>query len=36
MTRIDQPFVLTTAGKLDLTLRDVRLATNEGKAVCPR
>lgn len=35
MSRIDQPFIVTTAGKLALTLRDVRLATNEGKAVCP-
>jgi len=35
MTRVDQPFVLSTNGKLSLTLRDVRLATNEGAAVCP-
>ncbi len=35
MTRIDQPFVLGTEGKLGLTLRDVRLASNEGDAVCP-
>jgi len=35
MTRIDQPFVLQTAGKLGLTLSEVRLVSNEGDAVCP-
>jgi beta-glucosidase len=35
MTRIDQPFILQTEGKLGLTLREVKLASNEGEAVCP-
>ncbi|MFL6618171.1 MAG: glycoside hydrolase family 3 protein [Povalibacter sp.] len=35
MTRIDQPFILQTAGKLALTLREVKLASNEGDAICP-
>lgn len=35
VTRVDQPFRLSTSGKLGLTLREVRLITNEGAAVCP-
>ena len=35
MTRVDQPFILSTDGELQLTLREVRLASNEGDAVCP-
>ena len=36
MTRVDQPFIVTTSGSLELTLREVRLVTNEGDAVCPQ
>ena len=36
MTRVDQPFILSTDGELQLTLREVRLASNEGDAVCPK
>jgi beta-glucosidase len=36
MTRVDQPLILSTDGELQLTLREVRLASNEGNAVCPK
>jgi beta-glucosidase len=35
VTRIDQPLLLETSGKLALTLREVKLASNEGDTVCP-
>jgi beta-glucosidase len=35
MPLVDTPLVLDTAGKLQLVLRDVRLASNEGDAICP-
>jgi beta-glucosidase len=35
MTRIDQPFIVDSAGRMRLVLRKVWLASNEGDAVCP-
>ncbi len=34
MSRISTPIVLTTAGRLSLGIADVRLATNQGEAIC--
>ncbi|WP_370651488.1 exo 1,3/1,4-beta-D-glucan glucohydrolase [Luteitalea sp. TBR-22] len=35
MRRIDRPVVLETTGRLRVVLREVRLVTNEGDAICP-
>jgi beta-glucosidase len=35
MTRITSPFRLATNGKLGLTFSEIRLAANEGGAICP-
>jgi len=35
MKRVEQPLVLETQGRLHLVLREVRLSSNEGDAVCP-
>jgi beta-glucosidase len=35
MSSVTSPFTLTTSGALSLTFTDLRLATNEGDAVCP-
>ena len=35
MRRVDRPLVLQTTGSLRLVLREVRLVTNEGDAICP-
>jgi len=35
MTRVTAPFALMTSGRLSLTFTEIRLASNEGDAVCP-
>jgi beta-glucosidase len=35
MSTVTSPLALTTSGALTLTFTDLRLATNEGDAVCP-
>jgi len=35
MTRITSPFRLATAGRLGLSFSEIRLASNEGDAICP-
>jgi beta-glucosidase len=35
MATVSSPFALSTSGRLSLTFTDIRLATNEGDAVCP-
>jgi beta-glucosidase len=35
MSRVDRPMVIETTGRLALVLREVRLSSNEGDAICP-
>lgn len=35
MTRVTAPFALTTSGRMSMTFTEIRLASNEGDAVCP-
>ena len=35
MTRVTAPFALMTTGRMSITFTEIRLASNEGDAVCP-
>jgi beta-glucosidase len=35
MTRVTAPFALMTSGRMSITFTEIRLASNEGDAVCP-
>jgi len=35
MSKVTEPFILSTQGTLSLAFTEIRLTTNEGDAVCP-
>jgi beta-glucosidase len=35
LTAVDTPFQIETAGALTLSVSEIRLAANEGDAICP-
>ena len=35
LTSLERPFQLTTSGRLTLSVSEIRLASNEGDAICP-
>ena len=35
MTHVSSPFTLSSSGRMTLTFTEIRLASNEGDAVCP-
>jgi hypothetical protein len=35
LTSLERPFQLTTSGRMTLSVSEIRLASNEGDAICP-
>jgi hypothetical protein len=35
LTSLERPFQLTTNGRMTLSVSEIRLASNEGDAICP-